>query len=95
MTNPEIYWTGKSGIEYGYWIHPIGTEFRAEAGNYIYAVQTASGSWRPLYIGQTSNLQARLAGHERRDVLGGTALRTFTLTRHPAGSVRDSPRKRI
>jgi hypothetical protein len=28
MSQPDIYWTGQSGKNYGYWIHPIEASFR-------------------------------------------------------------------
>lgn len=63
MSDPEIYWEGQSGQKYGYWILKIGAKFKAEPGNYIYAKETSQGRWTPVYIGQTSNLNERLAGH--------------------------------
>jgi hypothetical protein len=65
MAEPDIYWKGKSGAKYGYWIHPIGTEFKDAPGNYIYAKETEPRKWRPVYIGQTSSLRDRLADHEK------------------------------
>lgn len=65
MANPDIYWEGKSGKTYGYWIHPIGTAFKDEPGNYVFAKETQPRRWRPLYIGQTSSLRDRLADHEK------------------------------
>jgi len=64
-TKPDIYWTGFSGVNYGYWIHRIGTEFKAEAGNYLYAKQTSPGYWVPIYIGETDDLGRRLSSHEK------------------------------
>ena len=65
MATPDIEWEGESGKRYGYWIYPIGTSFRDEPGNYIYAKEVQPGRWRPLYVGQTSSLAARLADHEK------------------------------
>jgi hypothetical protein len=65
MADPDIHWKGGSGSTYGYWIHPIGTSFKDEPGNYIYAKETEPRRWRPIYIGQTSSLGDRLANHER------------------------------
>ena len=62
---PTISWPGKSGREYTYWIYPIGTSFKGEAGNYIYAKQTSPGYWSACYIGQTENLDLRLGDHEK------------------------------
>ena len=65
MASPDINWDGLSGRMYGYWIHPIGATFKDEPGNYIYAKKVTPGHWQPTYIGQTSNLQDRLADHEK------------------------------
>jgi hypothetical protein len=64
---PTIMWTGKSGVDYKYWIYPIGTEFKEKAGNYIYARRPKPGFWSPVYIGQTGNLDSRLASHEKEE----------------------------
>jgi hypothetical protein len=60
-----INWQGKSGKQYQYWIHPIGTTFKEQPGNYIYAKETQPGHWKSLYIGQTKNLNERLEDHEK------------------------------
>jgi hypothetical protein len=62
---PTIMWRGLSGKEYKYWIYPIGTSFKKEPGNYIFAKETRSGYWLPCYIGQTENLDERLGDHEK------------------------------
>jgi len=64
-SNPEIYWTGASGKQYGYWINPIGTAFKDEPGNYIYAKKNTQSNWVAQYIGQTESLKDRLADHEK------------------------------
>ncbi|HLJ58976.1 MAG TPA: hypothetical protein VKZ50_04515 [bacterium] len=61
----RIDWEGASGKKYGYWIYLIGSDFKDQPGNYIYAKQTRPGWWAAIYIGQTSSLQDRLADHER------------------------------
>lgn len=61
----DINWKGASGRTYGYWINPIGANFKNEPGNYIYAAETQLGSWRPVYIGQTSSRSTRLSSHDR------------------------------
>lgn len=60
---PTILWPGQSGKEYKYWIYPIGTSFKEEPANYIFAKQTRPGYWSPCYIGQTQNLNQRLENH--------------------------------
>jgi hypothetical protein len=67
MSTPEIYWEGKSGQKYGYWIHPVGTEFDDAPGNYVYAEEASPGRWSPRYIGETSSLKNRLADHEKEE----------------------------
>ena len=56
-------WPGQSGKGYSYTIYPINTTLRASPGNFIYARQAEDGSWVPIYIAQTRNLQQRLEGH--------------------------------
>ena len=58
-------WTGASGKDYTYHIFPIGTSFKAEAGNYIFAAETNPGRWRPIYIGETSDLSERFDDHHK------------------------------
>ncbi len=65
MSQSDIYWTGKSERQYGYWIHPIEVQFRKIAGNIIFAKQTETGEWTPLYIGQTRNFDEGLADHDK------------------------------
>lgn len=63
---PEVYWEGLSGVEYGYWVFEIGTEFvdRARPGNFIYAKLTRLHQWLPVYIGHTDNLMERLSDRD-------------------------------
>lgn len=67
MASPDIYWEGASGKKYGYWIYKMGTSFKDEPGNYIYAKETQPNRWSPVYIGQTKSLKDRLADHEKED----------------------------
>ena len=64
-TTDTILWQGKSGTKYKYWIYPIGHSLKAEAGNYIFTKETQPGSWRPIYIGQTENLDERFDDHHK------------------------------
>ncbi len=61
----EVEWPGASGTRYSYWAYPIGTTLKEEAGNYIFAKQTATGRWAACYVGQTENLNQRLGAHEK------------------------------
>ena len=60
-----IDWEGLSGQRYTYGIYPISETFKAAAGNYIFAKETAPGRFRPIYIGQTENLNERLENHHK------------------------------
>ena len=67
MATADIQWEGASGKKYGYWIYKIGTTFKDEPGNYIYAKESSPNRWRPVYIGETGSLRDRLADHEKED----------------------------
>ena len=60
-----IDWTGQSGQKYRYWIYPIGTTFTAVPGNYIFARETEPARFRPIYIGETSDLSERFDNHHK------------------------------
>lgn len=64
---PTILWPGKSGTRYKYWIYRIGTSFTEAPGNYIFAQESEPGTFRPIYIGQTSDLSMRLGNHEKEE----------------------------
>lgn len=65
MSQPEIYWVGESGKEYGYYVHPLGAQFRKVAGNVIFAKKDESGQWMPVYIGQTRDFDEGLAERQK------------------------------
>ena len=66
MANDTCTWPGKSGKKYEYSMHAIGTSFKAEGGNYIFAKALGDGKHRALYVGQTENLRGRLQpSHEK------------------------------
>ncbi len=70
MSDPlEIYWSGKSGTKYRFWIYVRGPTFKEPCpGVYIYAKQTEPHRWAPpLYIGQTENVNERLTDHEKEE----------------------------
>lgn len=66
---PTINWPGKSGKTYKYEIYPINTTFKAEAGNYIFAKETQSNQWTPIYIGETEDLSTRFDNHHKMDCI--------------------------
>lgn len=46
-------WTGKSAIDYTYYIWTLPVSFNAgQDGNYIYSRKNDKGQWVPIYIGQ-------------------------------------------
>jgi hypothetical protein len=54
----DVFWEGKSGTSYEYWIVPLATndELINEPGNFILAKKTKQGLWEPVFIGQTADL---------------------------------------
>ena len=76
-----INWTGQSGQQYKYWIHPIGTNFKSEGGNYIFAKEISPNRWQPVYIGQTSDLSERFDNHHKEHCIksnGATHIHVHT-----------------
>ncbi len=62
---PICRWLGLSEKQYQYRIYSIGTRFKEEPGNYIFAKEKTPGEWFPCYIGQAENLNMRLGDHEK------------------------------
>ena len=63
---PSILWQGKSGKEYRYWVYTIGTAFNDRKGaNYVFVKKTVKGSYKPIYIGQTSYLNEHFDNHKK------------------------------
>jgi hypothetical protein len=68
MTAPTCQWQGASGARYIYHVHTIGTGFKCEPGNYIFAKATPGG-WLPIYIGESESLGDRCCRtHEKWDL---------------------------
>ena len=68
-------WTGASGTEYQYEIHPIDENWADIPGNYIFAKETSPRNWQSVYIGQTESLNDRLPNHNELPCIrrnGGT-----------------------
>ncbi len=61
----SMIWDGLSGRQYRYYIHPIGTKFKAVPGNYIFAREASPGRHRPIYIGETEDLSERFDNHHK------------------------------
>lgn len=64
-TATKMTWYGKSGVAYEYHIYPFGTSFREAPGNYIFAMKSKPNTWRPIYVGETSNLAERFDNHHK------------------------------
>jgi predicted GIY-YIG superfamily endonuclease len=63
----QITWPGKSGHKYTYYIFPRGVEFNpGQPGLYIFVKETRPGYFKPVYIGQTQDLNERLSNHEKQ-----------------------------
>ena len=81
MAEQTIMWPGVSGKDYKYWIYPMGSSFKDEPGNYIFAKETSSNRCTPIYIGETDSLENRLANHEKLPCVkryGGTHIHAHT-----------------
>ncbi len=53
-------WTGASGKNYRYNIHPIDTAFNDVPGNYIFARKSSYRNWQAIYIGETESMKDQL-----------------------------------
>ncbi|MGR3914839.1 MAG: hypothetical protein OD918_10075 [Gammaproteobacteria bacterium] len=62
----KVVWTGQSGKEYDYWVHPIEEVFTKVPANYIFA-KLVDRYWHAVYIGETGELGDRLANHHKVD----------------------------
>ena len=52
MATPELYWSGASGREYGYWSKDLPYSCKpGQNGNYIFT-KIVNNEWIPIYIGQ-------------------------------------------
>ena len=58
-----VKWTGNSGREYDFELHPIGTAFNAVGACYIFTKGTLLTGWEAIYIGQTKDLSQRFDNH--------------------------------
>ena len=64
MATETYDWEGLSGKSYKYYIYQA-YNFKAEPGNYIFAFESPSGGWIPIYIGETSDLSERFDNHHK------------------------------
>lgn len=70
MKDGTALWTGESGRVYTYLIHALvegcDLEVGRGPGNFIFARFDPLLEWQPVFIGQTSDLGARLNDHRTR-----------------------------
>ena len=87
-----ITWEGANAP---YEIHPIGTDFNPNPGNYVFAKQTTPGSWLPIYAGETSDLSERFDSHHAMPCIlenGGTHI-TVRINQDGEQARRDEERR--
>ena len=60
-----VFWTGGSGRDYVFEIHPIDTQFNAVGACYIFTKANAQRSWDAIYIGETHDLSERFDNHHK------------------------------
>ena len=65
MVDKVTQWEGKSGKKYQYVIHDLNTNFRPISANYIIAKKTLPDAWKPIYIGESGNLNECFQNHEK------------------------------
>ncbi len=90
---PTIQWPDRSGKKYTYWIYKFSAKLKAEAGNYIFAKETKSGSWSPVYIGQTKDLSERFDNHHKMPCIkrhGATHIHAHLNSGHQARLAEES-----
>jgi len=75
----NVTWTGKSGKNYKFELHPLDTEFKPVSGVYVFARPIGRTSAEALYVGQTQSFYDRLNagihdndGFERASRAGAT-----------------------
>lgn len=51
-----VFWTGRSGRRYAYYVYPLGRILSAAPGNFIYARLNDRGQWDAAYVGETVDL---------------------------------------
>lgn len=87
MADTEIGWEGRSGREYTYWIHRIGTQFLPGPGSFIYATEIEPDAWLAVYVGHTDDLAEGLAGSAAEEIatrLGATHVHVHTNLAEPS-----------
>ena len=65
VTERTLDWPGQSGKKYRYSIYRIGTKFESSPGNYVFACEAKPKGFKPIYIGQTSDISERFDNHHK------------------------------
>jgi len=68
MSTETAVWQGVSGKKYSYEYYSLGTSFKEEPGNYIFA-RIAGGKWQAVYIGEAGNLRGRFADRYKEECI--------------------------
>ena len=68
----QLEWTDQNGNDYKFWLHPVGENYKASSGVYIFA-KLGSDTWEPIYIGECESFKERLTDnleqHHRFDCI--------------------------
>ncbi len=86
-----IHWDGVSGSKYKYLIYPLPIPvFNSTPGNYVFVKETEPGSYRPIYVGETSDLSERFDNHHKMPCIQSEGATHITV--HTSGSNADTRR---
>ena len=78
---PIVKWRGRSDHVYDFELHSMDHRFQDIAACYIFTKVRKDGRWTPIYIGQTQNLNERLAAHRSTSCIvrhGATHICVYT-----------------
>ena len=79
-----VYWNGISGTQYKFELFPLGAQYLAVPGVYIFCHELPDGSWHADYVGETADFSDRLCNgcisHDRfSDIRAAGATHICTL----------------
>lgn len=81
-----ILWKGATGAEYKYYIYSLPhSGFKAEPGNYVFAKETESSKFRPIYAGETEDLSERFDNHHAMPCIQSNGATHITAHTNAAG----------
>lgn len=78
---PQHTWVGESGEQYAYFVREWPTRLVAVAGNFIFVRVESSDDWRPIFIGECTDLST----------IAGSNLARWSLDRHSVTHVHTRP----